>query len=100
MAKSTNGGLTWTQPVLVVGAGNTDKEWIAVGPNPANLAQDIVYILFRQDVGSDVQLHCIRSLDGGLTWGNDVNFNDDSAGAGGLSPGGASPGGHGQTTIT
>jgi len=36
VAKSTDGGLTWTQPVLVVGAGNTDKEWICVGPNPSS----------------------------------------------------------------
>src|SRR5204862_988328 len=77
VAKSTDGGQTWGGAVDVA-AGNCDKEWVGVGPDPSNLNNDIVYIIYRKDVSTDVQIHSVRSINGGTTWVNDQIINDDS----------------------
>jgi len=66
--------------------GLVDKPWIAVGPNPADPTKDIIYLTYTkftdkyQLVWSDevpfilissetTSIEVVRSLDGGLTWG-------------------------------
>jgi hypothetical protein len=81
ISKSTNGGQTWGSAVLIA-ASAADKPWITTGPNPADLSQDIVYVTYRRDVseagGTDTQIHCVRSLNGGATLSNDTIIADDS----------------------
>jgi hypothetical protein len=81
IAKSTDGGQTWTLATVASLIGGVDKCWIGAGPNPANLNQDIIYVTYRRDVNegqTDSQIHCVRSLDGGNTWVDDVILNDQS----------------------
>jgi hypothetical protein len=42
--KSTDGGRTWGDPVVVQIDKGSDKEWIAVGPDPARRDQDNAYV--------------------------------------------------------
>ena len=88
---SSDGGVTWDDPVTVVQKDlNThflDKEWLAVDPhNPNNLY--LTYTDFQQhgtepdcvggtvgiDAGPDVALELVASKDGGLTWAAPVRF--------------------------
>lgn len=88
---SSDGGVTWQDPVTVVQKDlNThflDKEWLAVDPhNPSNLY--LTYTDFQQhgtepdcvggtigiEAGPDVALEMVASKDGGLTWGAPVRF--------------------------
>jgi hypothetical protein len=81
IAKSTDGGQTWAFATLASLVGGVDKCWIGAGPNPANLNQDIIYVTYRRDVNegqTDSQIHVVRSLDGGVTFVNDVIINDQS----------------------
>jgi hypothetical protein len=83
IAKSTDGGQTWSlATVASAQLSGVDKCWITAGPNPANLNQDIVYVTYRRDISegglTDSQIHCVRSLDGGVTFVDDVIVNDQS----------------------
>jgi len=88
---SSDGGVTWQDPVTVVQKDlNThflDKEWLAVDPhNPNNLY--LTYTDFQQhgtepdcvggtigiEAGPDVALEMVASKDGGLTWGAPIRF--------------------------
>ncbi len=68
VVKSTNGGESWGSPVIAVTDSGRDKPWITVGPDPENLVEDIVYILYAGTGGT----HCVRSLDGGDNFQDDV----------------------------
>ena len=82
IARSSDGGQTWNLATIAAPASGVDKNWIGAGPNPANPSQDIIYMLYRRTVGSDWEIHSVRSLDSGATWQNDIIINDDSIGAG------------------
>jgi hypothetical protein len=47
IAKSTSGGQTWAQ-ATIVDTGQVEKCWIGVGPDPGNLNQDLVYVLYEK----------------------------------------------------
>jgi hypothetical protein len=66
---STDGGVTWSQGVVVQEDDGSDKEWLAVGPDPANKNRDNVYVTWTsfQNDGS-CQLRFGRSTDGGATF--------------------------------
>ena len=84
VAKSTNGGRTWSQPqpitrplfdVFYTG----DKEAIAVGPDPSQKSRDNLYVAwddFSFDTTTCTDVSCptliglpvARSIDGGATW--------------------------------
>lgn len=67
--KSTDGGNTWSPGVVVQQDDGSDKEWLAVGPDPANKNRDNVYVSwtsFRPD--GSCQLRLGISFDGGATW--------------------------------
>ena len=66
--KSTDGGRTWSAAVLVQQDNGSDKEWLAVGPDPVDRARDNVYVTWSSFQTSGVQLRFGRSVDGGATW--------------------------------
>ena len=79
VAKSTNGGKTWSAPVPVFRPPfsvpySGDKEALAVGPDPVVKTRDNIYVAY-DDFSFDPQtkqpfagLPVARSIDGGKTW--------------------------------
>jgi hypothetical protein len=82
VARSNDGGQTYPQitSAVVDPTDLLDKEIIGTGPDPGDPTQQNVYIAYRLDVGSDVQLHVTASYDGGATFPSDEIINDDSIG--------------------
>ncbi len=73
--KSTDGGRTWGDPTVVQVDNGSDKEWLAVGPDPAHRNQDNVYVTWTSFqprtpplTGTRSELRFGRSTDGGVTW--------------------------------
>jgi hypothetical protein len=73
--KSTDGGRTWSDPAVVQVDNGSDKEWIAVGPDPAHRNRDNVYVTWTSfqprtppATGTRSELRFGRSSDGGATW--------------------------------
>jgi hypothetical protein len=66
--KSTDGGNTWDPAVIVQEDDGSDKEWLAVGPDPVNKNRDNVYVTWTSFQSTACQLRFGRSIDGGLTW--------------------------------
>ena len=66
---STDGGRTWQDGVVVQVDDGSDKEWLAVGPDPSAKNRDNVYVTWTsfQNNGS-CQLRFGRSIDGGNTF--------------------------------
>jgi hypothetical protein len=67
--KSTDGGRTWSDAGVVQQDDGSDKEWLAIGPDPFDLIRDNLYVTwtsFQQPTGA--QLRFGRSTDGGATW--------------------------------
>jgi hypothetical protein len=67
--KSTDGGNTWGPGVVVQEDDGSDKEWLAVGPDPGAKNRDNVYVTWTsfQNDGS-CQLRFGRSTNGGATF--------------------------------
>ncbi len=65
---STDGGLTWTEGAIVQQDNGSDKEWLAVGPDPVNKNRDNVYVTWTSFQPAVCELRFGRSLDGGATW--------------------------------
>jgi hypothetical protein len=69
-SRSTNGGLTWGNPVKIatIGAGqNFEKPWIVCDNSSSSLFSGSCYVQF-DDAGHGKQLKISSSTDGGLTW--------------------------------
>ena len=65
---STDGGATWGEGVIVQQDDGSDKEWLAVGPDPVNRNRDNVYVTWTSFQASACELRFGRSTDGGATW--------------------------------
>jgi hypothetical protein len=67
--KSTDGGKTFLPGVVVQADDGSDKEWLAVGPDPSAKNRDNIYVTWTsfQDDGS-CQLRFGRSIDSGNTF--------------------------------
>ncbi|HKW62990.1 MAG TPA: sialidase family protein [Candidatus Acidoferrum sp.] len=65
---STDGGLTWSPAVVVQVDGGADKDWLAVGPDPALKNRDNIYVTWTSFQSTGAQLRFGRSTDGGVTW--------------------------------
>src|SRR5579862_3206462 len=66
--KSTDGGNTWSFGAVVQEDDASDKEWLAVGPDPVNKNRDNVYVTWTSFQPAACELRFGRSTDGGATW--------------------------------
>lgn len=72
--RSTDFGDTWSDAAVVAVDDGSDKEWLAIGPDPRVRSRDNLYVTwtsFRSnDAGQTVsaELWLARSTDGGATW--------------------------------
>jgi hypothetical protein len=73
--KSADGGMTWSDAVVVQQDNGGDKEWIAVGKDPSVPGRDNVYVTWTSfqprtppATGTRSELRFGRSTDGGATW--------------------------------
>jgi hypothetical protein len=66
--RSTDGGATWSPAVVIQQDDGSDKEWLAVGPDPVVGSRDNVYVTWSSFQNSGVQLRFAKSIDGGLSW--------------------------------
>ena len=65
---STDGGNTWSPGVVVQEDDASDKEWLAVGPDPAVKSRDNVYVTWTSFQPAACELRFGRSIDGGATF--------------------------------
>jgi hypothetical protein len=72
--RSTDGGRSWSDAVVVQQDDNGDKPWLAVGPDPANQNRDNLYVTWtsfqpqRPPLATSAELRFSRSIDSGVTW--------------------------------
>jgi hypothetical protein len=66
--KSTDGGNTWSPGVIVQQDDESDKEWLAVGPDPNSKNRDNVYVTWTSFQDEACELRFGRSTDGGATF--------------------------------
>jgi len=93
VAKSTDGGRTWSEPVVAVEGGGyldpvigivavfPDKPWIAVGPDPSSPTRDNVYVTYTEfaevypyidDPYLRTTIKVAGSIDGGASFSQSV----------------------------
>ena len=65
---STDGGKTFGPGVVVQEDDNSDKEWLAVGPDPLVKQRDNVYVTWTSFQRTACELRFARSIDGGATF--------------------------------
>lgn len=66
--KSTDGGNTWSPGVVVQEDDASDKEWLAVGPDPVVKSRDNVYVTWTSFQNAACELRFGVSKDGGATF--------------------------------
>lgn len=66
--KSTDGGNTWSPGVVVQEDDESDKEWLAIGPDPVNKKRDNVYVTWTSFQAEACELRFGASFDGGATF--------------------------------
>ncbi len=66
--KSIDGGNTWGPGVLVQEDDASDKEWLAVGPDPVNKNRDNIYVTWTSFQTNACELRFGVSTDGGTTF--------------------------------
>ena len=81
-SRSTNGGLTWGNPVIVTNLGNVDKNWIVCDNTSSSSFYGNCYTAW-DDNGDGDRLYMSTSTDGGLTWGPRLKPANNATGLGG-----------------
>ncbi len=71
---SSSDGLNWNNAVVAALDNGSDKEWLAVGPDPFNLSQDNVYVTWTSFQSTGQKLGFAKSTDGGVTWTSRIIF--------------------------
>jgi hypothetical protein len=69
--KSTDKGSTFAPAVVAAVDDGSDKEWIAIGPDPTTPSRDNIYVTwasFRPPLFDRSEIWFARSIDGGATW--------------------------------
>ena len=91
--QSTNGGTTWSNPVVVhaaSGSENLDKDWIVCDTTSTSPFYGHCYAEWDNNGGGNL-IHMSTSTDGGTTWGSQKNTANNATGIGGqplVQPGG------------
>jgi hypothetical protein len=84
-SRSTDGGLTWNNPVIVAsatGRANLDKNWIVCDNTPTSPFYGNCYTEW-DDNGNGNRIKMSTSSNGGLTWGTARNTANNATGLGG-----------------
>lgn len=66
--RSSDGGFTWSAGVVVQSDDGSDKDWLAVGPDPNDKSRDNVYVTWTSFQPHACELRFGRSTDGGETF--------------------------------
>jgi len=66
--KSIDRGSTFARATVVALDDGSDKEWLAIGPDPAKPARDNIYVTWTSIQSNGSELRLARSTDGGVTW--------------------------------
>jgi len=64
VSRSSDGGLTWTEPITVSAKAGEDKESIVADPTDSHF----VYTIWDNTAGDRIPVWFSRTTDGGLTW--------------------------------
>jgi hypothetical protein len=72
--ESTDGGTSFGDATVVVLDPGSDKEWLAIGPDPTNMARDNLYVTWTSFGSAGSTLNLARSIDGGATWTTQTLF--------------------------
>jgi hypothetical protein len=81
-SRSTNGGLTWGNPVTTATGSNLDKNWIVCDTTSASPFFGNCYTQFDDNAAGN-RMKMSRSTNGGLTWSTPQNTGDAASGLGG-----------------
>jgi len=81
-SRSTNGGLTWSNPVTTATGTNLDKNWIVCDNTASSPFFGHCYTEFDDPNDSD-RLKMSTSTNGGTAWGAALNTGDNATGLGG-----------------
>jgi len=84
-SRSTDGGLTWQNPVIAatgIGSQDFDKTWVVCDNTSTSPFFGNCYAEFDDDAGGDA-IQMITSTDGGLTWSVQKTTADNASGLGG-----------------
>jgi BNR repeat-like domain len=82
-SRSTDGGLTWSNPVTIDADGDfNDKNWTVCDTNPSSPFYGNCYTEFDEATFNDLE-QMSRSTDGGLTWGPSLPNGNKDHGIGG-----------------
>jgi hypothetical protein len=81
-SRSTNGGVTWSNPVTTATGSNLDKNWIACDNNSASPFFGNCYTEFDENADGN-RIKMSTSTNGGLNWGAKLNTGDSATGLGG-----------------
>jgi hypothetical protein len=71
---TSSDGLHWNNAVVAALDDGSDKEWIAVGPDPFKDSRDNVYVTWTSFQNSGQELRFAKSTDGGATWTSKTIF--------------------------
>lgn len=71
---SSADGLHWNNAAVAALDDGSDKEWLAVGPDPFHKSQDNVYVTWTSFQSTGQKLGFARSTDGGVTWTSKIVF--------------------------
>jgi hypothetical protein len=81
-SRSTNGGVTWSNPVATSTTGNPDKNWIVCDNTTTSPFYGRCYTEWDNTAdGNRIKMQ--TSTDGGLSWGPARNTGDNATGLGG-----------------
>lgn len=81
-SRSTDGGLTWSNPVTTATGSSLDKNWIVCDNTATSPYYGNCYTEYDNNGDGD-RLKMTTSTDGGLTWGASKNTGNNATGLGG-----------------